>query len=80
MSPTANSVSPTPTLPLAQLGHTLAILRRCLNWANEALTALNELMEAPDRRDQQELLAYFRSELFAIRDGVSDLRKQLRTE
>lgn len=37
MSPTANSVSPTATLPLAQLGHTLATLRRCLSWADEAL-------------------------------------------
>jgi hypothetical protein len=26
-------------------GYVLAILRRCLNWANEALSALNELRE-----------------------------------
>jgi len=63
-----------------QTGHTLAILRRCLNWANEALTALNELMEAPEWRDRQDLLIDFRAELFAIRDGVNDLRKKLRTE
>ncbi|WP_397382412.1 hypothetical protein [Prosthecobacter sp.] len=63
-----------------QTGHTLAILRRCLNWANEAFAALNELMEAPDWNDRQDLLDDFRAELFAIRDGINDLRKQLRTE
>lgn len=63
-----------------QTGHTLAILRRCLSWANEALAALNELMEAPEWRDRQELLIDFRTELFAVRDGVNDLRKKLRTE
>lgn len=61
-----------------QTGHTLAILRRCLNWANEAMTALNELAEAPDWKDRQDLLNDFRSELFAIRDGITDLRKELR--
>lgn len=59
-------------------GHTLAILRRCLNWANEALAALNELTEAPEWRDRQDLLGEFRAELFAIRDGITDLRKELR--
>jgi len=61
-------------------GHTLAILRRCLNWANEALAALNELMEAPEWSDRQELLSDFRAALFSIRDGINDLRKKLRAE
>ncbi|WP_395744875.1 hypothetical protein [Prosthecobacter sp.] len=61
-------------------GHTLAILRRCLNWANEALAALNELTEAPEWRDRQEVLDSFRAELFAIRDGITDLRKELRAK
>ncbi|WP_395735375.1 hypothetical protein [Prosthecobacter sp.] len=59
-------------------GHTLAILRRCLNWANEAFAALNELMEDAAWSDKQDLLNEFRGELFAIRDGINDLRKQLR--
>jgi len=63
-----------------QTGHTLAILRRCLNWANEALAALNELMEAPDWTNRQDLLNDYRAELFAIRDGITDLRKKLREE
>lgn len=60
-------------------GHTLAVLRRCLNWANEAFAALNELMEDPEWSEREELLTEFRNELFAIRDGINDLRKTLRT-
>lgn len=63
-----------------QTGHTLAILRRCLNWANEAFAALNDLMETPDWKDRQDLLNDFRAELFAIRDGINDLRKKLRAK
>lgn len=59
-------------------GYVLAILRRCLNWANEALAALNELMAAPEWQDRLELLNEFRTELFALRDGMTDLRKELR--
>lgn len=59
-------------------GYILAILRRCLNWANEALAALNELMAAPEWQDRLELLNDFRAELFALRDGMTDLRKELR--
>lgn len=59
-------------------GYTLAILRRCLNWANEALAALNELSESPAWQTRLDLLGEFRAELFAIRDGITDLRKELR--
>lgn len=64
----------------SETGHTLAILRRCLNWANEALAALNELQEASEWRDRQDLLNDFRAELFAIRDGITDLRQKLRAK
>ena len=59
-------------------GYTLAILRRCLNWANEALAALNELSESPAWQPRLDLLADFRAELFALRDGMTDLRRELR--
>lgn len=59
-------------------GYVLAILRRCLSWANEALAALNELMESPAWQSRLELLGEFRAELFALRDGMTDLRKELR--
>jgi hypothetical protein len=61
-------------------GYTLAILRRCLNWANDALAALNELAESPAWESRQELLGEFRAELFALRDGITDLRKELREQ
>jgi hypothetical protein len=59
-------------------GYTLAILRRCLNWANEALSALNELVESLAWQERLDLLAEFRAELFALRDGMTDLRRELR--
>lgn len=59
-------------------GYTLAILRRCLNWANEALAALNELSESPAWQSRLDLVAEFRAELFALRDGMTDLRRELR--
>ncbi|HEY1052929.1 MAG TPA: hypothetical protein VGE39_24335 [Prosthecobacter sp.] len=61
-------------------GYTLAILRRCLNWANEALAALQELMEEKAWKDRQDVLDEFRAELFALRDGMTDLRKELRED
>lgn len=60
-------------------GYTLAILRRCLNWANEALAALNELLQAPEWQKRLEVLEEFRAELFALRDGMTDLRRELRS-
>lgn len=59
-------------------GYVLAILRRCLNWANESLAALNELSESSTWQDRPELFDEFRAELFALRDGMTDLRKELR--
>ncbi|MGV3662898.1 MAG: hypothetical protein ACO1TE_22120 [Prosthecobacter sp.] len=61
-------------------GYTLAILRRCLNWANDALAALHELMEVPAWKDRKDVLDEFRTELFALRDGMTDLRKELRED
>lgn len=61
-------------------GYTLAILRRCLNWANEALAALNELLSSPVWQEQAALFEEFRAELFALRDGITDLRKELRED
>ena len=59
-------------------GYVLAILRRCLNWANEALSALNELKESSAWQGRSNLLEEFRAELFALRDGMTDLRREMR--
>ncbi len=63
---------------LRNTGFTLALLRRCLNWSNEALAALGELIESPEWKKRSEFFGECRTELFAIRDGITDLRKELR--
>jgi hypothetical protein len=59
-------------------GHTLAVLKRCLNWSNEALAGLNELLTDHDWEDRHTLFSEFKRELHAIRDGIIDLRKEIR--
>ena len=61
-----------------QAGHTLAILKRCLNWSNEALSGLNDLMTDPAWENKYTLLGEFKRELHAIRDGITDLRQEIR--
>lgn len=61
-----------------EAGYTLAILKRCLNWANEALAGLNSLMEDHRWEDRHPLFSEFKRELHAIRDGITDLRQEIR--
>jgi hypothetical protein len=59
-------------------GYTLAILRRCLNWANEAISALNAVSELPAWKNRADALEHYRAELFAIRAAITELRGELR--
>ncbi len=59
-------------------GYVLAITKRCLNWANDALAALEELTR--QRPEAREKLTQLRAGLFEIRDGITDLRRELRGE
>lgn len=61
-----------------EAGYTLAILKRCLNWANEALAGLNSLMADSRWEDRHPLFSEFKRELHAIRDGITDLRQEIR--
>jgi len=61
-----------------EAGYTLAILKRCLNWANEALAGLNALMADSRWEDRHPLFSEFKRELHAIRDGITDLRQEIR--
>ena len=61
-----------------EAGYTLAILKRCLNWANEALAGLNSLMADSRWEDKHPLFSEFKRELHAIRDGITDLRQEIR--
>ncbi|MFM2168617.1 MAG: hypothetical protein RIS79_2988 [Verrucomicrobiota bacterium] len=59
-------------------GYTLAILKRCLNWSNEALSGLNALLADPTWEDRHTLFSEYKRELHVIRDGITDLRQEIR--
>lgn len=61
-------------------GYILAITKRCLNWSNEALAALQELSEHPEFGQHMSIFETWQTQLFAIRDGITDLRKELQEE
>jgi hypothetical protein len=60
-----------------EAGFVLAVLKRCLNWINEAVGACGELIAAAaDDPDECAILENLRNEIFAIRDGITDLRSE----
>lgn len=59
-------------------GHSLALTKRCLSWANEALNALQKMRETPDLAAHEPLLDEWQKELFSLRDGITDFRRELR--
>ncbi|GEP44969.1 hypothetical protein [Brevifollis gellanilyticus] len=61
-----------------ETGHSLALTKRCLNWANEALICLNQLCECPDLKAHHPLFDEWQKELFSLRDGITDFRRDLR--
>lgn len=61
-----------------ETGYVLALLKRCLNWLNEAVGACQELMAAEEDADQLAALAHIRSSAFEIRDGITELRRELK--
>jgi hypothetical protein len=61
-----------------ETGYVLAVLKRCLNWLNEAVGACQELMSVEEDADQLAALAHLRSSAFEIRDGITELRRELK--
>jgi hypothetical protein len=61
-----------------ETGYVLAVLKRCLNWLNDAVGSCQELMAAEEDPDQLAALAHLRSSAFAIRDGITELRRELK--
>jgi hypothetical protein len=61
-----------------ETGYVLAVLKRCLNWLNEAVASCQELMAAEEDPDQLAALAHLRSSAFEIRDGITELRRELK--
>ncbi|MBL9133145.1 MAG: hypothetical protein JNG86_18185, partial [Verrucomicrobiaceae bacterium] len=61
-----------------EAGHTLAILKRCLNWSNEALAGLNDLLADPHWETRHTLFSEYKRDLHDIRDAITDLRHEIR--
>ncbi|MDP4625732.1 MAG: hypothetical protein NWT08_11410 [Akkermansiaceae bacterium] len=61
-----------------EAGFILAILKRCLGWVNEAIGASGELIAAADDEDHKAALEHLRTDAFAIRDGILELRRELK--
>jgi hypothetical protein len=61
-----------------EAGYILAIAKRCLNWANEALSATQDLLAAPEYSLHHEMIKGWRAELFGLREGLTDLRQEIR--
>lgn len=61
-----------------EAGFVLAVLKRCLNWINDAVGACNQLIESEEDADQVAALEHLRSDVFEIRDGIIELRRELK--
>jgi hypothetical protein len=61
-----------------ETGFVLAVLKRCLNWLNDAVGACQQLMAVEEDADQLAALAHLRSSAFEIRDQITELRRELK--
>jgi hypothetical protein len=61
-----------------ETGFVLAVLKRCLNWLNEAVGACQKLMELERDPDQKAALEHIRCSMFEIRDSIVEMRRQLK--
>ncbi|MFT3990203.1 MAG: hypothetical protein QM680_02220 [Luteolibacter sp.] len=62
----------------AETGFVLAVLKRCLNWINEAVGACQEILNLETDPDQKAALERLRASIFEIRDGIVELRRELK--
>ena len=61
-----------------ETGFVLAVLKRCLNWLNEAVGASQTLIEIERDLERKAALERIRSSAFAIRDSIVALRRELK--
>lgn len=61
-----------------ETGYVLAVLKRCLNWLNEAVTACQQLADLEQDPSQQSKLVRIRSSIFEIRDSITEMRRELK--
>ncbi|MES2508242.1 MAG: hypothetical protein V4599_16190 [Verrucomicrobiota bacterium] len=63
-----------------QRGFVLAITRRCLNWMQEALLALDELLADPAYQSAHPQFEIWKTGLRGLHDGTEKLRQELQAE
>lgn len=61
-----------------ETGYVLAVLKRCLSWLNEAVGACQELIALETDAEQRAALSQLRTSIFEVRDGVTELRRELK--
>ncbi len=61
-----------------EAGFVLAVLKRCLNWINEAVGACQQLIEGEKDLNQIAALEQLRADIFSIRDGILEIRRSLK--
>lgn len=61
-----------------EAGFVLAVLKRCLNWINDAVGACQQLIEKEKNLEQIAALEQLRAEIFTIRDGILEIRRSLK--
>ncbi|MCW1884211.1 hypothetical protein OKA04_05675 [Luteolibacter flavescens] len=61
-----------------ETGFVLALLKRCLNWQNDALAACSELIAATDDHDHERAMEALRDSIFELREAIVNLRKELK--
>jgi len=61
-----------------ETGFVLAVLKRCLNWLNEAMAACQALYDQEIDEAQKNGLGQLRQSVFQLRDGIVELRRDLK--
>ncbi|WP_411827149.1 hypothetical protein [Luteolibacter sp. AS25] len=61
-----------------ETGFVLAILKRCLNYINEAIGASGDLLDREEDQDQRAALEHLRADVFEVRDHILGLRQELK--
>ncbi|TDU70832.1 hypothetical protein EI77_01950 [Prosthecobacter fusiformis] len=61
-------------------GYVLAITKRCLNWANEALAALQDMQATPAYAVHRPLFETWKTGVLNLREGINQLRDELKEE
>ena len=61
-----------------ETGYVLAILKRCLQWLNEAIAACLEMIAREEDPDHRRALEALHEGIFEVRDGIVELRRELR--